>query len=227
MKVLTIFLFSLLSMLGAVNAQTADDMLHKVSVAIESRQQAQAVSYFRQAIALNIDRSEMFYWTAIDKRSEISLKLSYELALAYKDRRNYDKAYLFYKELLQKNAEDINYLEDIAEIQVCRGQEKDAMRIYENILRLNPDDLAANIFLGNYYYLESEQAKKQLENEYSRIPSPTKMQYARYRDGLSKLFATGYEKARSSLERVMSRFPSTEAQKTLNKILLIEKEVNR
>lgn len=47
-------------MLGAVNAQTADDMLHKVSVAIESRQQVQAVSYFRQAIALNIDRSEMF-----------------------------------------------------------------------------------------------------------------------------------------------------------------------
>ena len=57
--------------------------------------------------------------------------------------------------------------------------------------------------------------------------SPTKMQYARYRDGLSKLFTTRYEKARNSLQKVILRFPSTEAQKTLDKILRIEKEVNR
>jgi hypothetical protein len=53
------------------------------------------------------------------------------------------------------------------------------------------------------------------------------MQYARYRDGLSKLFTTRYEKARNSLQKVILRFPSTEAQKTLDKILRIEKEVNR
>ena len=52
------------------------------------------------------------------------------------------------------------------------------------------------------------------------------MQYARYRDGLSKLFTTRYEKARNSLQKVVLRFPSTEAQKTLDKILIIEKEVN-
>ena len=53
------------------------------------------------------------------------------------------------------------------------------------------------------------------------------MQYARYRDGLSKLFDTGYEKARDALEKVVLRFPSTEARKTLDKILKVEKEVNR
>ena len=220
MKTLTLLLFSLFSLPLMLNAQTADEMLHKVTVAIEAGQHGQAVSYFRQAISLNIDRSEMFYWTSIDKSSEISSKLSNELALAYKKNRNYDKAFLFYKELSQKDPDNVDYLEAVAEMQVCRGQEKDALRMYENILKLDADNLAANIFLGNYYYLMAEQEKKKLS-------SPTKMQYARYRDGLSKLFATGYEKARSSLQKVVLRFPSTEAQKTLDKILRIEKEVNR
>ena len=95
----------------------------------------------------------MFYWTSIDKSSEISSKLSNELALAYKKNRNYDKAFLFYKELSQKDPDNVDYLEAVAEMQVCRGQEKDALRMYENILKLDADNLAANIFLGNYYYL--------------------------------------------------------------------------
>ena len=189
MKALTILLFSLFSLPLMLNAQTVDEMLHKVSAAIEAGQHGQAV--------------------------------------AYKKNRNYDKAFLFYKELSQKTPDNVDYLEAVAEMQVCRGQEKDALRLYENILRLDADNLAANIFLGNYYYLMAEREKKKLESDYRKISSPTKMQYARYRDGLSKLFATGYEKARSSLQKVVLRFPSTEAKKTLDKILLIEKEVNR
>ena len=227
MRALTIFFLSLFSLPLVLNAQSVDEMLQKVSAAIESGQHGQAVSYFRQTIGLNIDRTEMFYWTSIDKSSEISSKLAVELASAYRRNRSYDKAYLFYKELLQKTPDNVDYLEAVAEMQVCRGQEKDALRMYENILKLDADNLAANIFLGNYYYLMAEQEKKKLESDYKKLSSPTKMQYARYRDGLSKLFATGYEKARSSLQKVVLRFPSTEAQKTLVKILRIEKEVNR
>ena len=116
MKALTILLFSLFSLPLMLNAQTVDEMLHKVC-------------YFRQAISLNIDRSEMFYWTSIDKSSDISSKLSNELALAYKKNRNYDKAFLFYKELSQKTPDNVDYLEAVAEMQVCRGQEKDAWRL--------------------------------------------------------------------------------------------------
>lgn len=72
-------------------------------------------------------------------------------------------------------------MEACAEMQVCRGQEKDALRMYEKILQLEADNLAANIFLGNYYYLTAEQEKKKLEMDYKKLSSPTKMQYARYR----------------------------------------------
>ena len=227
MRALTIFFLSLFSLPLMLNAQSVDEMLQKVSAAIEAGQNGQAVSYFRQTISLNIDRTEMYYWTNVDKNSEVSVKLANELAVAYKKNRNYDKAYLFYKELLQKASNNVDYLESCAEMQVYRGQEKDALHMYEKILQLDADNLAANIFLGNYYYLMAEREKKQLEADYKKISSPTKMQYARYRDGLSKVFSTGYERARSSLQKVVLRFPSTEAQKTLDKILRIEKEVKR
>lgn len=227
MRILTIFFFSLLAMPLMLNAQTVEDMLSKVSTAIEAGQQGQAVSYFRQAIELEINRSEMYYWTAVDKNSPVCPKLANEMAAAFKKNRNYDKAYLFYKELLQKDPGNVSYLEACAEMQVCRGQEKDALRIYEQLLKIDSDNLAANIFLGNYYFLMGEQEKKKMENEYKKISSPTKMQYARYRDGLFRLLSTEYEKARVSLQKVVQKFPSTEAKKTLDKILSIEKEVNR
>lgn len=227
MRILTIFFFSLLAMPLMLNAQTVEDMLSKVSTAIEAGQQGQAVSYFRQAIELEINRSEMYYWTDVDKNSPVCPKLANEMAAAFKKNRNYDKAYLFYKELLQKDPGNVSYLEACAEMQVCRGQEKDALRIYEQLLKIDSDNLAANIFLGNYYFLMGEQEKKKMENEYKKISSPTKMQYARYRDGLFRLLSTEYEKARVSLQKVVQKFPSTEAKKTLDKILSIEKEVNR
>ena len=75
---------SLFSLPLMLNAQSVDEMLQKVSAAIEARQQGQAMSYFRQTISLNIDRTEMYYWTNIDKSSEISVKLANELAIAFR-----------------------------------------------------------------------------------------------------------------------------------------------
>ena len=132
---------SLFSLPLMLNAQSVDEMLQKVSAAIEAGQQGQAMSYFRQTISLNIDRTEMYYWTNIDKSSEISVKLANELAIAFRKKRNYDKAYLFYKELLQKAPNNVAYLESCAEMQVCRGQEKDALRMYETILQLDAEPI--------------------------------------------------------------------------------------
>lgn len=75
--------------------------------------------------------------------------------------------------------------------------------------------------------MKAEREKQRIENEYKKIAVPTRMQYARYRDGLSRVMSNGYGKAREYLLKVVSRFPSTEVRKTLDKIQLIEKEVNR
>lgn len=226
-KIFTLLFGLLLAFPAVLSAQSAAEVLQKVSVALASGRQEQAAGLFRQAVSTHADRAEMFYWTDVDKGSPAASALAHELASYYKRVRNYDKAYLFYKELLQKSPDHVGYLVSCAEMEMARGLEADALKTYEKVLTLEPDNLSANIFIGNYLYLKAEQEKQQIENEYKKITAPTRMQYARYRDGLSRVVATGYDKAKGYLQKVVSRFPSTEAKKTLDKIRLIEKEVNR
>lgn len=227
MKTLTLLFGLLLSFPFVLSAQTPADVLQKVSSALEDGRQDLAVSLFRQAVAAHTDKAEMFYWTDVDKTAAVAPALANELASYYKRVRNYDKAYLFYKELLHKSPDHVGYLVSCAEMEMARGHEADALKTYEKVLTLDPDNLSANIFIGNYLYLKAEQEKQQIENEYKKIIAPTRMQYARYRDRLSQVMATRYDKAKEYLQKVVNRFPSTEAKKTLDKIRLIEKEVNR
>ena len=94
-----------------------------------------------------------------------------------------------------------------------------------SLLMLDADNLQANIFLGNYYYLQAEKDKKKLEEDYKKITSPTRMQYARYRNGLSDVFTNSYGKAKAYLQRVLQVFPSMEAGNTLEKIKKMELEL--
>lgn len=156
MKTLTL-LFSLFLMCPlSVWGQSADELLSKVSDALSEGKDDYAVSLFRQAANAGEDRTEMFYWTNVDKSSEVAPRLADVLAVHYKEMRNYDKAYLFYKEFLQRHPEDVPALVSCAEMEMMRGKEKDALKTYEKVLMLDADNLQANIFLGNYYYLQAE-----------------------------------------------------------------------
>lgn len=224
MKTLTFLLSFIIAFPFALSAQKAEELLPKVSAALAEGQDDYAVSLFRQSADGGAEQTEMFYWTQVDKGSAVAPRLVSELAACYKDKRNYDKAYLFYREYLQYHPEDVPALVSCAEMEMMRGKEKDALKTYEKVLKMDGNNLQANIFLGNYYYLQAESDKKKLDDDYKKISSPTKMQYARYRNSLSDIYANNYSKAKSYLQRVLQLFPSTEAGRTLEKIGMIEKE---
>lgn len=225
MKCLTLFFFGLL--MGALPAlgQSADELLQKVSEALSEGKDDYAVSLFRRSADAGVERTEMFYWTHVDKNSPVAPRLAGELAARYKEMRSYDKAWLFYKELLQRHPEEVSVLVSCAEMEMMRGKEKDALKTYEKVLMLDADNLQANIFLGNYYYLQAEKDKKKLDDDYKKIASPTRMQYARYRNELSDVLTNSYSKAKTYLQRVLRVFPSMEAGHTLEKIEKIEAEI--
>ena len=156
MKTLTFFFFGLLCPMTLL-AQSADVLLQKVADALSAGKDDYAVSLFRQAADADAGQTEMFYWTNVGKATAAAPRLAQELAVCYRDKRNYDKAYLFYKEWLQYYPEDVSALVACAEMQMMRGEAKDAMKLYEKVLALDADNLQANIFLGNYYYLQAEQ----------------------------------------------------------------------
>lgn len=222
-----LFLASFLGLGLLVQAQQINEVLQRVEKAAKEGQLAQSASYFRQAIGLQIAQSEQFYWTRIDKESAVGRQLLKELADAYKRINNWDKAYLFYRELIRLSPGDVSYLSACADVQVHRGQEKDAAQLYEKVLERDPGHLEANIFLGSYYFLKAELEKKQIEADYKKLSTPTRMQYARYRDKLAQLFSSEYQRAKESLQRVIGRFSSVEAKKALEKISSVEREVNR
>ena len=210
MKTLTFLFFGLLLCPMTLLAQSAEVLLQKVA----------------DALSAGKDDYAVFYWTSVGKATAAAPRLAQELAVCYRDKRNYDKAYLFYKEWLQYYPEDVSALVACAEMQMMRGETKDAMKLYEKVLALDADNLQANIFLGNYYYLQAEQKKKTLEDNYKKIVAPTRMQYAGYRNGLSDIYSNGYSKAKGYLQKVLQLFPSTEAGKTLERIKKLEKEMN-
>ncbi len=225
MKTLTLLLFSVLSFSPLLLfAQSANELLQKVSEALSGGREDYAVSLFRQSADAGVDLTEMFYWTNVDKSSTTAPRLANELAVHYKEKRNYDKAYLFYKEFLQHYPEDVSALVSCAEMELMRGKEKEALQLYEKVLMLDGNNLQANIYLGNYYYLQAEKDRKKLDDDYKKLSSPTRMQYARYRNGLSDVVLNNYTKAKNYLQRVLSLFPSMEAGKTLERIKKIEAE---
>ena len=226
MKTLTLLIFGFLLFPMSLSAQSVDVLLQKVSEALSAGKDDYAVSLFRQAAGAGTEQTEMYYWTNVEKNSAVAPRFVRELAAYYKDKRNYDKAYLFYKEWLQYYPEDVPGLVACAEMQMMRGEAKDALKLYETVLALDADNLQANIFLGNYYYLQAEQKKKTLEDNYKKIVAPTRMQYAGYRNGLSDIYSNGYSKAKGYLQKVLQLFPSTEAGKTLERIKKLEKEMN-
>lgn len=225
MRTLTLLFSFMVAFPFVLSAQSAGELLQKVSAALSEGQDDYAVSLFRQSVKAGADQTEMFYWTQVEKNSAVAPHLVNELATYYKRKRNYDKAYLFYREFLQYHSDDVPALVSCAEMEMMRGKEKDAVKTYEKVLILDANNLQANIFLGNYFYLQAEREKKKLEDDYKKITSPTRMQYARYRNGLSDVYSNGYAKAKDYLQRVLRLFPSTEAGNTLEKIKKLEMEI--
>lgn len=225
MRTLTLLFSFMVAFPFVLSAQSAGELLQKVSAALSEGQDDYAVSLFRQSVKAGADQTEMFYWTQVEKSSAVAPRLVNELATYYKRKRNYDKAYLFYREFLQYHSDDVPALVSCAEMEMMRGKEKDAVKTYEKVLILDANNLQANIFLGNYFYLQAEREKKKLEDDYKKITSPTRMQYARYRNGLSDVYSNGYSKAKDYLQRVLQLFPSTEAGNILEKIKKLEVEI--
>ena len=99
-----------------------------------------------------------------------------------------------------------------------------ACTLYEEVLRLDPSHLQANIFLGSYYFLEAERSRSALEADYRHLSSPTRMQSADFRNRMSTLLQTRYAAAKRYLQRAQSHLPSTEVAHTLSVIAALEQK---
>lgn len=208
-----------------LSAQSAGELLSGVSAALAGGDTEQAVSLFARVVQADAAQAEMFYLTGVEKADGMASRMARILAAAYRERREYDKAFLFFREVLSLMPDDVPALEACAEIQLLRNKEEEAMKLYERLLQLDECNLSANIFMGNYLYLQAENERRRLEDDFHQIASPTRMQYARYRDSMDELFTHRYAKVRTYLLRVLQLFPSAGAETTLKHIEQMEQQM--
>ena len=72
MRTLTLLFSLIVTFPFVLSAQTAGELLQKVSAALSEGQDDYVVSLFRQAIAAGADQTEMYYWTQIEKNSAVA-----------------------------------------------------------------------------------------------------------------------------------------------------------
>ncbi len=104
-----------------------------------------------------------------------------------------------------------------AEKHLMNGEDEKALSCYQQVLLLDSKNLSANIFMGNYYYLQVEKVRKDIEFKQTRKNRTNSEQREKYKESLIDLWPT-YVKAKGYLEVVLSQFPSSEVIKTLNHI---------
>lgn len=201
-------------------------VLAAVSRAVTDEKWDEASRLFKIAIAENRAEAENFFWRE-SVCDSFRRTMAVELGDYYKKYHNHEKARVFYSELIKISPQDINSLSKFADMQICCGKEEEALETYEKILAIDSNSLSANIFIGNYYFFNAEKTKKNLDNAFTELVSPTRMQYATYKNRLFNLLNTQYTKSKQYLEKVVSSFPSAEIQKTLDKIKMVEAEINK
>lgn len=222
-----IFVLSILLVLPmGIAAQTASESLQKVTNDIKSKKWSDAAKDFIDAIGIDVTRADIYYRAEVDKDGPVGARFAEELATYYKNTRNFGKAYNYYSDLLKKKPNDVSLLSGCAESAFGEGKEDEAVDLYEKVVAVNQKNLRANIFLGSYYFMQSEMKKKQLDNTFTRLTNPNSMQKARYKDDLKALYASDYLKASEYLQNVLKVFPSTEAKKMLETIAVRDKEIN-
>lgn len=223
----TFTLTFLVLLMGPMFSLRAENPLEQVTTALRNKHWENAVQLFVKAVKEDADRAEMYYWTRVDKECESSPGMLEVLASHYSEALQYDKAFLFYKELTRIYPENLLYLAFRAEMEALRGKEEDALKTYEQILRIDPEHFNANTFVGNYYFIKAENKKEGVDKEYKRISSPTKMQYANYKNQLAKLYQTEYAKAKVYLQNAIRKSSSQGIKRTLNRIEQLKEKVEK
>jgi lipopolysaccharide biosynthesis regulator YciM len=211
-----LYIASLLILLPLyLDAQTATVLLQKVSGLLSEKKWDAATDLFQQAVGKDVTRAEIYFRAEVDKQSPAAISFAERLAVYYKNTREYTRAYNFYKMLLASEPDDATYLSGCAESAFGKGNEEEAVMLYDKVINLNSNNLRANIFLGSYFFMKAEGERRTINNIFKKIANPTTMQKAHYKDELKSLYTSLYHKSKNYLDTVTKTFHSAEAKKML------------
>lgn len=147
-----------------------------------------------------------------NKEYEFGKKLAY----TYYNSRQYAKLEGLTKKLLTLEPDDTKMMQFNATALQGQKKMKEAYTMYKKLHGLEPDNLSANIFLGNYEYQMGKMQIDKVTKEYESIPTPTRVQYSDFQKKIQIAIDNGYGKALPYLEKANELKPD---DKNIHKML--------
>ena len=195
-----------------------------VESAVKRQAWAEAEECFRRWVEQEAGVAARYFETAVSASLPCRPGMARRLGERYRQLRDYPRAYAFFRVWLEHEPRSVDCLLNCAEMKVMGGSEEEALPYYEQVLQLDAENRTANLFVGNYLFARAETAYRALKQAYEGLASPTKMDYARYREQLDALVQGEYARAKAHLMRVASQFRSQGIGQVLERIRAVEEE---
>ncbi|MGN0037189.1 MAG: tetratricopeptide repeat protein [Bacteroidaceae bacterium] len=201
-----------------------DELRREVDEAVRRKAWAEVETRFQRWVERDAEAAARYYETVSRSVWPCRAAMARRLGDFYRQRRDYPRAFGFYNEWSTCEPQSVDGLLACAEMKVMGGCEEEALPYYERVLLLDAENRTANLFVGNYLFARAEAACRALKQAYEGLASPTKMDYARYREQLDALVQGDYARAKAHLIRVASQFRSQGIGQVLERIRAVEEE---
>lgn len=153
----------------------------------------------------------------IAKYPETSDSLSVAIAKFLYSKARYEEASPILTELLRKDSSNVHLKSILADALLHSNNSDSAKVLYQEILDIDPDNLEASLFLGNYYFLIAKESKARLGDEISD-EKQTKIigYYEKAALFLEKVYAT--RKSDVVKEKLIEAYSNAKEKEKLNSI---------
>ncbi len=142
----------------------------------------------------------------------------YPLPLLLMVEKAHEDSILLIRNKLEKLPQNEDLLATLGRLQIRCKKMPDAFSTYSRLIQLNPENYEACLFLGHYYYIRGKNMLNKEDTEFKDIKNPKKMQYASYRDNITKILADEYTAAVKYLELALLMRKSVTVENALHAI---------
>ncbi|MFB6341733.1 tetratricopeptide repeat protein [Saccharicrinis sp. FJH62] len=197
-------------------------------------QDNEAKGYFQTSIDRGVDDSEVFnllgdicrdqddmegqiktYSKAMEVLPSMSKDYGEKLAYVYYKAKKYPELEKLTTELL-KDDPDNQKLMRLQAVSLQKNKKiNEAKAVYEKILEKDPDDLSANVFMGNYYYQVGKSKLDREEAAYKKNANPDRVQWSNYQKKCKVILDDYYVKAVGYLEKAYAQKEDPNLKKLL------------
>ena len=210
----------LYSYAGICAQQTGDNDLAKnlFQNAINRGFADEKVFEFLSVICINdkdYQCQEESYLKAIELFPDLELKYKSKLCNTYYYSKDYEKLLPLAEEVLSKEPSDTKLRQFYAIALQRMKKNTEALAAFEKLLEYEPDNLNANIFLGNYYYQVGKGQIDKATKEYEKIQNPSRMEWTANNKKTDAIVEKYYTKAIPYLEKAYSQNPDENLKKML------------